>query len=94
MFYCFAVSSSVEHVVLHVVCELECGSASDYVLKVWGLAEYLTSHTSLADYEYIHQCIKLEKDIVLSLVHVDNLARPLARTVSCTHNCMACYTFN
>lgn len=51
-------------------------------LKVWGLAEYLTSHTQLSDYEYIHQCIKLEQDIKLVLVHVDNLSRPLARTVS------------
>lgn len=78
----FLVSSSVEHIVLHVVCELDCGPAADYVLKVQGLSEYLTSHTTLADYEYIHQCIKLEKDITLVLVHLDYLARPLSRTVS------------
>uniref|UniRef100_A0A1B6CT28 Uncharacterized protein n=3 Tax=Clastoptera arizonana TaxID=38151 RepID=A0A1B6CT28_9HEMI len=80
MFTC-DVSSSVEHIVLHVVYELECGSAGDYVLKVWGLAEYLSSHTTLADYEYVHQCIKLEKDISLVLLHVDNLLRPLCRTI-------------
>jgi phosphatidylinositol-4-phosphate 3-kinase len=80
-----AVSSTVEHVILHVVCELEgdfCGDVNDYVLKVWGLAEYFTSHTTLSDYEYIHQCIKLERDVELSILHVDQLTRPLARTVS------------
>lgn len=75
----------MEHVILHVVCELEgdfCGNVSDYVLKVWGLAEYFTSHTFLSDYEYIHQCIKLEQDVELSILQVDQLTRPLARTVS------------
>jgi phosphatidylinositol-4-phosphate 3-kinase len=75
----------VEHVILHVVCELEgdfCGDVNDYVLKVWGLAEYFTSHTTLSDYEYIHQCIKLERDVELSILQVDQLTRPLARTVS------------
>lgn len=78
---------------MHVVCEMESDQASgsnntsndndiEYVLKVAGLAEYLTSHTSLADYEYIRQCIKLEQDVLLVLIHVDNLQRPLARTVS------------
>lgn len=75
----------MEHVILHVVCELEgdlCGDVSDYVLKVWGLAEYFTSHTSLSDYEYIHQCIKLERDVELAILQADQLKRPLARTVS------------
>ncbi|PSN54649.1 hypothetical protein C0J52_01070 [Blattella germanica] len=77
------VSSTVEHVILHVVCELEgdlSGNVTDYVLKVWGSAEYFTSHTSLSDYEYIHQCIKLERDVELAILHVDQLTRPLTRT--------------
>jgi hypothetical protein len=81
------VNSSVEHVILHVVCELEadlCGDAADYVLKVWGLAEYFTSHTALSDYEYIHQCIKLDQDVELSILQVDHMQRPLARTVGIT----------
>ncbi|PNF36119.1 hypothetical protein B7P43_G10961, partial [Cryptotermes secundus] len=71
------------HVILHVVCELEGdfrGNVNEYVLKVWGLAEYFTSHTFLSDYEYIHQCIKLEQDVELSILQVDQLTRPLART--------------
>ena len=78
------VNSTVEHVILHVVCELEgdlSGDVTEYVLKVWGLAEYFTSHTALSDYEYVHQCIKLDQDVKLSLLHVDQLKRPLARTV-------------
>jgi phosphatidylinositol-4-phosphate 3-kinase len=78
------VNSTVEHVILHVVCELEgdlCGDAADYVLKVCGLAEYFTSHTALSDYEYVHQCIKLDQDVKLSMLHVDQMQRPLARTV-------------
>lgn len=87
LIFVVAVNSTVEHVILHVVCELEgdfCGDVADYVLKVWGLAEYFTSHTALSDYEYIHQCIKLEQDVELSVLHVDQLKRPLARTVSVT----------
>ncbi|XP_039295233.1 phosphatidylinositol 4-phosphate 3-kinase C2 domain-containing subunit beta isoform X3 [Nilaparvata lugens] len=75
------VSSTVEHVIMHVVCELEEAEPdSDYVLKVGGLCEYLTNHTTLADYDYVHQCIKLEQDVRLVLVHVEQLQRPLART--------------
>jgi phosphatidylinositol-4-phosphate 3-kinase len=82
-----AVNSMVEHVILHIVCELEgdlSGDVTDYVLKVWGLAEYFTPHTALSDYEYVHQCIKLDQDVKLSLLHADQLKRPLARTVGFT----------
>ncbi|XP_046395190.1 phosphatidylinositol 4-phosphate 3-kinase C2 domain-containing subunit beta isoform X2 [Ischnura elegans] len=85
------VTSTVEHVILHIVCEIEgrMGSsvslaeatADDFVLKVLGRAEYLSSHSCLADYEYVHQCIKLEKDVELSLVPLEMLKRPLARTL-------------
>lgn len=78
------VDSTVEHVILHVMCELEGdiqGEASDYVLRVWGLAEYLTPSTSLSDYEYVHNCIKLDEDVSLVIMHMDDVCRPLARTV-------------
>ncbi|CAH0389985.1 unnamed protein product [Bemisia tabaci] len=74
------VTSSIEHVTMHVLCELDAGKAEDFVLKVYGLAEYFSVDTSLADYEFIHNCIKLEKDVVLSLVPLCQLDRPLART--------------
>ncbi|KAL1110477.1 hypothetical protein AAG570_008005 [Ranatra chinensis] len=75
------VSTSVEHVIINVACELGSSQASDFILKVYGLEEYFESDSIIADYDYVHQCIKLEKDIELVLVHVDNLKRPLARTI-------------
>jgi phosphatidylinositol-4-phosphate 3-kinase len=78
------VSSSIEHVILHVVCELEGdlkGSVNDYVLKVCGLAEYFSSNSCLADYDYVHQCMKLEQDVTLTLMKLEEVKRPLARTV-------------
>lgn len=56
------------------------GSVTDYVLKVYGLSEYLTLSTCLGDYEYVHQCIKLEKDVALFILPISELQRPLART--------------
>ncbi|KAI5702472.1 hypothetical protein M8J75_000487 [Diaphorina citri] len=75
-----SVSASIEHVMLHIVCELDAGSAEDYVLKVYHKNEYLTLHTLLGEYEYVHECIKLERDIEFTLLHKDQLDRSLART--------------
>lgn len=55
-------------------------SAEQYYLKVWGLTEYLAPNTTLADYEYIHNCIKLEQDVLLCLVPDKQVDRTLART--------------
>ncbi|XP_026466110.1 phosphatidylinositol 4-phosphate 3-kinase C2 domain-containing subunit beta isoform X2 [Ctenocephalides felis] len=78
------VCSSVEHVIIHVVCELAGENSRDnyldFTLKVWGLAEYLMHGTSLSDYEYVHQCIKLEQDVKLTLLPSKLVPRPLART--------------
>lgn len=79
----------MEHVIVQVICSLEgdvFGSVSDYVLKVYGLSEYLTSETCLGDYEYVHQCIKLEKDVTLCILHMSELKRPLARTAKDDNN--------
>lgn len=62
------------------------GSVSDYVLKVYGLSEYLTTESCLGDYEYVHQCIKLEKDVTLCIMKVSELKRPLARTAKDDNN--------
>jgi len=77
--------SRVEHVLLHVVCELEgdtSGDADAYALRVWGLSEYLVAHTALSDYEYVHNCVKLEQDVRFAIVRLSSVDRPLARTVS------------
>ncbi|XP_073999097.1 phosphatidylinositol-4-phosphate 3-kinase catalytic subunit Pi3K68D [Rhodnius prolixus] len=75
-----SVSSSVEHILLHIACEAGYESIEEYILKVHGLAEYLNPEDSLADYEYVHECIKLEKDIELKLLRKDSLNRMLIRT--------------
>ena len=52
----------------------------DYLLKVHGLDEYFAAESSLANYQYVHQCHKLDTDVHLSLAHVRDLSRPFART--------------
>ncbi|XP_043267002.1 phosphatidylinositol 4-phosphate 3-kinase C2 domain-containing subunit beta isoform X2 [Venturia canescens] len=77
------VNCSVEHVILNVACSLEdedTVNVGKYCLRVWGLAEYLAPNTTLAQYEYIHQCIKLEKDIELAIMTKEQMKRSIART--------------
>lgn len=52
----------------------------DYLLKVYALDEYFAAESSLADYQYVHHCHKLDSDVHLSLVHIRDLSRPFART--------------
>lgn len=76
---------SVEHVILNVACSLEdedTVNVEKYCLRVWGLAEYLAPNTTLAQYEYIHQCIKLEKDIELAIMTRAQIKKSIARTVN------------
>ncbi|XP_033209286.1 phosphatidylinositol 4-phosphate 3-kinase C2 domain-containing subunit beta isoform X2 [Belonocnema kinseyi] len=78
------VNCSVEHVILNVACSLEdedTVNVEKYCLRVWGLSEYLAPNTTLAQYEYIHQCIKLEKDIELAIMIRKKIKRSIARTL-------------
>lgn len=80
-----SVSCSVEHVILNIACSLEDEDTVDvekYCLRVWGLAEYFAPNTTLSQYEYIHQCIKLEKDIELAIMNKAQIKQSIARTVS------------
>lgn len=64
------VESKVEHVILTVVCSLGedlRDDMSDYMLRVWGANEYLTAGSSLSEYDYIRECVRLEKDVRLCL---------------------------
>lgn len=82
---CVSVNCSVEHVILNVACSLEdedTVNVEKYCLRVWGLAEYLAPNTTLAQYEYVHQCIKLEKDIELAIINRAQIKQSIARTVS------------
>ncbi|XP_028163897.1 phosphatidylinositol 4-phosphate 3-kinase C2 domain-containing subunit alpha isoform X2 [Ostrinia furnacalis] len=64
------VESTVEHVILTVVCSLEEDIREDmsgYMLRVWGAKEYLTPGSSLSEYDYVRECVRLEKDVRLCL---------------------------
>ncbi|XP_020281887.1 phosphatidylinositol 4-phosphate 3-kinase C2 domain-containing subunit beta isoform X1 [Pseudomyrmex gracilis] len=78
------VNCSVEHVILNVACSLEdedTVNVEKYCLRVWGLAEYLAPNTTLAQYEYVHQCIKLEKDIELAIINRAQIKQSISRTL-------------
>ncbi|XP_047023656.1 phosphatidylinositol 4-phosphate 3-kinase C2 domain-containing subunit alpha [Helicoverpa zea] len=65
------VESTVEHVILTVVCSLDEDireDMSEYMLRVWGAKEYLTPGSSLSEYDYIRECVRLEKDVTLCLM--------------------------
>lgn len=77
----FKVTSSVEHITLQLTCDLEAPTTDQYTLKVWGFNEYLAPTTLLSDYEYVHNCIKLDTDVVLILIPDKSIDKSLARTV-------------
>ncbi|KAK3877587.1 hypothetical protein Pcinc_017702 [Petrolisthes cinctipes] len=73
--------SSVEHVVMHTVCTLELsGESNDYILKVRGVDDYLSGETTLGEYEYVHSCIKYDKDVVFTLMNADTVKQSYIRT--------------
>lgn len=47
------------------------------MFQVWGAKEYLTPGSVLSEYDYIRECLRLEKDVTLSLHEGrdDSLAR-------------------
>ncbi|XP_076252250.1 phosphatidylinositol-4-phosphate 3-kinase catalytic subunit Pi3K68D isoform X2 [Rhynchophorus ferrugineus] len=75
------VTSSVDHVTLQLVCDIEAPTHQNYTLKVWGFNEYLVPTTLLSDYEYVHNCIKLDEDVVLVLIPDAMKDKSFARTL-------------
>ncbi|XP_044261895.1 phosphatidylinositol 4-phosphate 3-kinase C2 domain-containing subunit alpha [Tribolium madens] len=75
------VNCSIEHVTLQLTCDLDAPSKDKYTLKVWGCNEYLVPTTFLSDYEYVHNCIKLEEDILLTLIPDSKVDKSFARTL-------------
>lgn len=84
IFVSLLVGSSVEHVISHVICELDLENAhpSDYFLKVKNFSEYmLPMNTPVINFECVHECIKLDTDVELSLLHKDDVVHIYARQV-------------
>lgn len=80
-FFLLSVTTSIEHITLQLVYDLDAPAKNKYTLKVWGYNEYLAPTTLLSDYEYVHNCIKLEEDVVLILIPDSKVDRSFARTV-------------
>ena len=76
-----AVDSEVEMIVNQVLVELDRTgeSCAAYLLQVHGLAEYM-SGGRLSQYEYVHNCLKYDRDVRVTLVHRDRMAGGMSRT--------------
>ena len=86
------VSSSIEHIISNVVVDMIVdkqsqenrvsfdGELFQYMLRVKDSCEYLRNDSLLKDYEYVHFCYKLDKDIEFVLEPTDNIHRPFQRT--------------
>ncbi|KAI4457618.1 phosphatidylinositol kinase [Holotrichia oblita] len=74
------VTTSVEHVTMQLTYDMDAPTTDQYTLKVWGYNEYLAPTTLLCDYEYVHNCIKLEEDVLLILIPDRMVDKTLART--------------
>lgn len=78
------VGSSVEHVISHVICELDLENAhpNDYYLKVKHFSEYmLPMDTPVIHFECVHESIKLDIDVELALLHKSDIVHMYARQV-------------
>lgn len=78
------IKSSVMHVIMQVLTMLEndmSGSAEKYALKTIGSQEWLSHDSCLSHLEYIHNQIKLEKDVLLGLFpRTNEYMKVIART--------------
>jgi len=67
-----------------VICELDLEDThpSDYFLKVKQFSEYmLPMNSPVINFECVHECIKLDKDVELALLHKDDVVHIYARQV-------------
>ncbi|XP_038054039.1 phosphatidylinositol 4-phosphate 3-kinase C2 domain-containing subunit beta-like isoform X2 [Patiria miniata] len=73
----------VQHVISQALCHEEVSDISSdvFVLKVPGLAEYLHNDVKLSSYEYVQECLKLDQDVKLVLLHRAEMWNNLSRTL-------------
>ena len=74
------ISSTIEHILMHSVCELDLPQSNRYRLKVHKCHEYFQPNSKLSDYEYVHHCLKLDIDVHLGLVSDEFVDSSLKRT--------------
>ena len=51
-----------------------------YMLRVKDSSEYLENDSQLKEYEYVHLCYKLDKDVEFVLERIETIPRPYQRT--------------
>ncbi|XP_060064523.1 phosphatidylinositol 4-phosphate 3-kinase C2 domain-containing subunit beta-like, partial [Ylistrum balloti] len=81
------VHTLVEHIVCNVLYNhltdvSQSFSSTDFILKVSDRSEYLLNDQQLSKYEYVHECLKLDKDIRFMLMQRQDVTLPFLRTVS------------
>ncbi|XP_048779556.2 phosphatidylinositol 4-phosphate 3-kinase C2 domain-containing subunit alpha-like isoform X2 [Ostrea edulis] len=70
------VHSNIEHLVGNVLynhLQAEDYSAEDFILKVYDKSEYLLNEHRLSEYEYVHNCLKLDEDIKLIMQRKEDI---------------------
>ncbi|GFS24169.1 phosphatidylinositol 4-phosphate 3-kinase C2 domain-containing subunit alpha-like, partial [Elysia marginata] len=74
----------VEHVISHVLYTVSPGetqvNTNNFVLKVFDRTEYLCNDLPLAKFDYTQTCLKMDEDIVLELIKIEDVVRPFMRT--------------
>ncbi|XP_071809737.1 phosphatidylinositol 4-phosphate 3-kinase C2 domain-containing subunit beta-like isoform X3 [Asterias amurensis] len=75
------VNICVQHVISQALCYVDASdiSSKKFVLKVPGLSEYLQNNVQLSSYEYVQECLKLDKDVTLVLLHRAEMNTSLKR---------------
>ncbi|CAL4163512.1 unnamed protein product, partial [Meganyctiphanes norvegica] len=78
---CFTccLNTGIEHVIMQCSGDLP-GDCTDYILKVHGVDEYLSGETVLGEYEYVHNCIKYDRDVAFTIIQTDSLNKSYQRT--------------
>ncbi|XP_059175540.1 phosphatidylinositol 4-phosphate 3-kinase C2 domain-containing subunit beta-like [Physella acuta] len=74
----------VEHLISHVLYTVLPADpqpdTNKFLLKVYDRTEYLDNEMPLANFDYVHSCLKLDKDVSLELITCEEVSRPFIRT--------------
>ena len=91
--FTYNVTSTIEHIITNVIVEMLVDSQRDekrvsfdgvqfqYMLRVKDSCEYLINNSQLKDYEYVHSCYKLDKDLEFVLEPLEKICRPFKRSI-------------
>lgn len=75
------VGQIIKRVLTKLTDDANSASVDLYLLKVYGLSEYLNNDSVLSEYEYVQQCLKLDRDIRFIIVETDSVSKPFKRVV-------------